>query len=306
MNLNKISSEELFLALKTRLQDDEKLQQQVNQLNIALKNVNQKLAESESLKSHFISNISNELVNPFTSILAIAENILSVEKENWKKVISMISLIHTEVFNLDFQLKNIFAAAKLEAGENNPEISLINIDLLIESIINSFKYETKKKHLSIEFNCINKSIENQIYFKSDAQKIHLLISNLLSNAIKFSYEDGLVQITATKEEKKLILTVQDFGQWISKSNELIIFDRFKRIDSGINSINRGHGLGLSIIKAITDILEGSIEFKSDLGKGTIFTIKINESDQETSGISIDADEIFFKDQQFWQLQLIRK
>jgi signal transduction histidine kinase len=298
MNLNKITGDELLNELKNRLQDNEILQQQVNQLNIALKTVNQKLAESEALKSHFISNISNELVNPFTSVMAIAENILSVEKENWKKVISMISLIHTEVFNLDFQLKNIFAAAKLEAGENSLEISLININSLFESIINSFKYETKKKRLTIEFNSLNKIIDSQIFFKSDAQKIHLLVSNLISNAIKFSYEDGLIIITATKDEKKIVVTVQDFGQGISKTNELIIFDRFKRIDTGINSINRGHGLGLSIIKAISDILEGEIEFSSELGKGTMFTITLNESIEETTGISIDADELFFKDEQF--------
>jgi signal transduction histidine kinase len=298
MNLNKIANEELLNELMARLQDKEILQQQINQLNIALKNVNQKLAESEALKSHFISNISNELVNPFTSVMAIAENILSVEKENWKKVISMISLIHTEVFNLDFQLKNIFAAAKLEAGETNPEITLINVDTLIESIVNSFKYETKKRHLTIEYKSLNKTIESQIYFKSDAQKLHLLISNLLSNAIKFSYEEGLIRIEADKNEKELIITVQDFGQGISKTNELIIFDRFKRVDAGINSINRGHGLGLSIIKALTDILEGNIEFSSELGKGTRFTIKIDESIQESSGISVDADELFFKDEKF--------
>jgi signal transduction histidine kinase len=253
MNINKISNDELIQELRTRLQDNEILQQQVNQLNIALKNVNQKLAESEALKSHFISNISNELINPFTSVLAIAENILSVDKENWKKVISMISIIHTEVFNLDFQLKNIFAAAKLEAGEISPEISLINIDMLIENIISSFKYESKKKHITINYNSINKAIDSVIFFKSDAQNIHLLLSNLISNAIKFSYDEGIICITANKDENKLLLSVQDFGQGISKTNEQLIFDRFKRVDSGINSINRGHGLGLSIIKAITEI-----------------------------------------------------
>jgi signal transduction histidine kinase len=298
MNLYKIANEELLHEITTRIQDKEILQQQINQLNIELKAVNQKLAESEALKSHFISNISNELVNPFTSVMALAENILSVEKENWKKVVSMVSLIHTEVFNLDFQLKNIFAAAKLEAGENNPEISLINIDTLIESIVNSFKYETKKKHITIKFKSLNKKIDSNIFFKSDAQKIHLLVSNLLSNAIKFSYDDGLILITATKDEKEINLCVQDFGQGISKTNELIIFDRFKRLDAGINSINRGHGLGLSIIKAITDILGGKIEFTSELGKGTTFSIVLNESVQEATGISIDADELFFKDDQF--------
>ena len=296
--LKDISTNDLILELKNRYQENQKDQQQIRELTAALKEVNLKLAESESLKSHFISNISNELVNPFTSVLAISENILGVEKENWKKVIHMVSLIHTEVFNLDFQLKNIFAAAKLEAGEIKPNITLINIDQLIQNIIDSFKYEARRKHLTIKYISENTPQGVGIFFKSDAEKVHLILSNLISNAVKFSYTEGTIIIKATKSESKLILEVTDEGQGISKANEQIIFDRFKRIDNGINSLNRGHGLGLSIIKAIIDMLEGKIEFNSTIGKGTTFRVYFYESDQEASGISTDADEIFFKEEQF--------
>jgi signal transduction histidine kinase len=291
-----LTNEKLLAELKSRLQDKEVYLEQANELNKVISELSQKLNESESLKSHFISNISNELVNPFTSIIALAENILGVEKENWKKVIQMVSLIHTEVFNLDFQLKNIFAAAKIEAGEVNPEITLINIDKLMQNLIQSFRYEANRKHLQIYYSCQNKLAETVLYFKSDAEKIHLLLSNLLSNAIKFSYDEGIIEIGAIKSEGNLILSVSDKGQGISRANEKIIYDRFKRLDNGINSINRGHGLGLSIIKAICDILRGKISFESELGKGTTFYLQLVESDLAATGISTDADEIFFKEE----------
>jgi signal transduction histidine kinase len=92
--------------------------------------------------------------------------------------------------------------------------------------------------------------------------------------------------------------VQDFGQGISQENESIIFDRFKRIDSGINSLNRGHGLGLSVNKAVLDILNGTISFSSRLKEGSTFIVTIPESTELSSGISTDANELFFKEEKF--------
>jgi signal transduction histidine kinase len=298
MNINELTKEELIRELQSKVQESEVLKQQLNQMNISLIEVNEKLTEAESLKSHFISNISNEIVNPFTSILALSDNILSVDKENWKKVISMVSIIRTEVFNLDFQLKNIFTAAKLEAGEIFPDVSNVNVPELISSLISTFKYEIRHKNLTIDYVNLNEPEENHVYFKTDAQKISLLLCNLISNAIKFSYDKGIIKISTRKNYGKLNITVQDFGQGISKTNEQIIFDRFKKLDSGINTLNRGHGLGLSIVKALVDILEGKISFKSDLGKGTQFSIIISESTKEIIGTSVDADELLFNDEKF--------
>jgi signal transduction histidine kinase len=296
--ISSLSNEELLTDLQKRLSESEFNHKQILELNHVIKDLNKKLHDSEALKSHFISNISNEIMNPFTSVLAISENILDVEKENWKKVIHMVSIIHTEVFNLDFQLKNIFAAAKLEAGENNLEITLINIDNLIQNIIALFKYEARSKHLQIEYLSENKDHKTELTFKSDAEKIHLILCNLLSNAIKFSYTEGKILLKSVKDGNSLVISVQDFGQGISKANEQIIFDRFKRVDSGINSMNRGHGLGLSIIKAILEMLDGKIMFKSASGKGTLFQLQLTESDKEITGTSSGADEFFFKEETF--------
>jgi signal transduction histidine kinase len=298
MDLSKASREMIISELEKQIEINKSSSEAVSKLEIALGLVNGKLEESEALKSHFISNICNELVNPFTSVLALAESILDVDKENWKRVLTMVALIHSEVFHLDFQLKNIFAAAKLEAGELSPETSTVDINSLINNVIETFKYDTRHKGLKIDFYSDNKNAPTKIFFNTDAEKLNLIISNLMSNAIKFSKNDGNIIIKVIRAFDKLIIEIQDFGIGISKENESIIFDRFKRVDSGINSINRGHGLGLSVNKALLDILEGTISFTSKPNEGATFIVNIPESKDRSAGISADANELFFKEEKF--------
>ncbi|MCX7986700.1 MAG: HAMP domain-containing histidine kinase [Bacteroidales bacterium] len=292
--MSRLSDQELIDELQRRFEENRKTIQELKELTEELKIVNKKLEESEALKSHFISNITNEIINPFTSILGLSRSILSVKKENWKKVISMVALIHSEAFNLDFQLRNIFLAAKIEAGEIYPEILNVDLKNLVKSVIDSFRIEAKKKNLSFEFNFeIVPEKGDVFYFKTDPEKVKLAIANLISNAIKFSYENGKIIIRVWKDDEMVHISVQDFGTGISEANQKIIFDRFKRLDSGINSLNRGHGLGLSINKAVIDLLQGKISIKSEINKGATFTISIPEAKTNIAGFSADGNEFLF-------------
>ena len=294
--MSDLTDKELIDELKKRFEQNKLSLGEVQELNEELSEMNRKLKDSETLKSHFISNITNEIINPFASILALSKNILSVKKGGWKKVISMVSLIYSEAFNLDFQLRNIFAAAKIEAGEIFLEILNVEIKNIIEGIIESFKYEYKKKKINIIVQFEIETEHNKpFFFKTDPEKIRLIIANLLSNAIKFSYEDNDIIINVKLDGKYLNIKVQDFGSGISHENQKIIFERFKRLESGINSIHRGHGLGLSINKALLDLLEGSVDIQSEIGKGSKFTISIPENESQVSGFAFDGNDMFFDD-----------
>jgi signal transduction histidine kinase len=298
--MSKLTDQELIVELQKRFEENTKSIQELKDLTEELKVVNRKLEESEALKSHFISNITNEIINPFTSILGLSRNILAVKKENWKKVISMVALIHSEAFNLDFQLRNIFLAAKIEAGEIYPEILNVDLKNLIKNILDAFRIESKKKNISIDFQFDIKPEKGIVfYFKTDPEKIRLALANLISNAIKFSYDDSKIVIRASKIKDIVNISVQDFGTGISEANQKIIFDRFKRLDSGINSLNRGHGLGLSINKAVIDLLQGKIEIKSEVNKGATFTLLVPEAKTNIAGFSTDGNEFLFDDEEIF-------
>ena len=188
--MKRIDDDDLLNELKIRFEEYRRTIDQHKVLTNELKEANKRLEESEAMKSHFISNITNEIINPFTSIMALSKSILKVDKENWKKVISMIALIHSEAFNLDFQFRNIFVAAKIEAGEIYPDISKINLRDLIKNLVDDFKLEAKKKnlHIVVDIDLPDES-EKLVYFKTDSEKLKLILSNLLFNAITFSYND---------------------------------------------------------------------------------------------------------------------
>ncbi len=293
---NKISDEQLLQELEKRFTDNKKSLVQLQKLTKQLKEVNAKLEESEALKTHFISNITNEIINPFAAILGLSRSILDAKRESWDKVISMVQLIHSEAFNLDFQLKNIFAAAKLEAGEWKPEIMNVDINQVIENTIQSFKYESDKKGVKLNYEIeVSPGIEKSFYFLTDPEKLRIILSNLVNNAIKYSHSDSEAIIKAWVEDNKLCISVTDFGIGVSEENQQIIFDRFKRLDTGINSVNRGHGLGLSVNKAIIDLLDGDISLDSKPEEKTVFTIKLPSGDMSDSidATSDDGNEFMF-------------
>ena len=292
--MSDLTDRELIEELKKRFDQNKKALAEVQHLNEELKKVNKKLEDSEALKSHFLSNITNEIINPFSSILGLAKNIMSLEKADWKKVQSMVSMIYHEAFNLDFQLRNIFVAAKIEGGEIYPEVLNVDVKQLVESVVDNFKYEMEKKGVTAECNFDLKPKKGDIYyFKTDPEKMKLIVTNHLSNAVKYSFEGGKIIINVWEEDEQLKISVKDFGTGISKENQRIIFDRFKKLDSGIDSIHRGHGLGLSINKGLLDLLDGDIDISTEEGKGSDFTVIIPEAKSNISGFAFDDNEMLF-------------
>ncbi len=299
MNKEIITDEFLLNELRKRFQEKEKAIGELESMTEELKNVNTKLKESEQLKSHFIANINNEIINPFASVLGLSRSILDVKANDWEKVKYMAKLIFVEAHNLDFQLKNIFAAAEIEAGRVYPQISNVNVVQVVRGVVDDFENDLNSKRLTVDIiNQTGLADKGTFFFKTDAEKFKLIISNLISNAIKFS-KGTTIEVSVSTEEKDLVVAIKDYGIGISDNNKKLIFDRFTRLDAGINSINRGHGLGLSVVKAFIDLFEGDIKIESQLGKGSTFTIVIPEPDgsQHIDGYSSEGNEIFFDDEE---------
>lgn len=206
----------------------------------------------------------------------------------------MAFLIYQEAFSLDFQLKNIFAAAEIEAGEALPQISNVNIIELTSGLIENYYNESQQKQINIELiDNISNDNKTPFLFKTDSEKLTIVLSNLLSNAIKYTNKKGKIVIEIKQEDNMLHISVKDNGIGISQKDQKVIYDRFKRLDDGINSLNRGHGLGLSINKAYIDLLDGELLLESTEEKGSIFTVILPESDIESDDLSSEGNEIFF-------------
>lgn len=263
----------------------ELLRKQITELNSEnedlarnLYKVNEKLHDSETLKGHFISNITNEIVNPFASVLALAENIKQLKPDEMGKAHRMAELIYEEAFHLDFQLKNIFAAALIEAGTEVPQIGEVRVNLLGNYMLNYFSSQLEKRKIKLAVTYSNQVVpETNIVFLSDREKLEMIVKNLVSNSIKYSPNDSEIHLEFIFENGKLFIEVTDQGKGIQADNREIIFDRFKQLDEKINSINTGHGLGLSIVQAYTELLGGKINLTENFPGGVRIMVAIPES-----------------------------
>jgi len=273
----------------------ENLKKENTYLSDQLLKLNQKLKESDAFKSHFISNITNEIINPFTSILGISKGIISLNEDKIGQIHSMSNLIYNEAFDLDFQLLNIFSAAIIESGEINLELSSINPEETINEIINSLRFKSEKKSQYIELHTANTLDYN---FITDKEKVNVIIKNVLSNAIIFGNEKSRIGVELKQNNDSLIIKVTNDGNLLNMDDLNEIFNRFSKLDKTINSVNQGHGLGLSVTKAYLEFLEGEIKAESSKENGNVFTITLPPA-QNSEDTLIREDDLFIDDSEIF-------
>ncbi len=299
--MKKLTDEEILAEMKRRFIENQRNISELKILNEQLMDVNLKLVESEKLKSHFLSNIRNEIINPLSSILSLSQSIATCDNTSHKTICDQAKFISDEAFNLNLQLNNIFASAEIEAGELLHEFYNVDIVGLIETELQRFKDFTAKRQLALDFENHLTTQDPTFTFRTNPEKIKMIISNLLVNAVCWSEGQYKVIIRAKTSENNLIIEVQDFGRGIAPENIPHIFDRFKQLDPNIYSENRGNGLGLSIVKAYIEFLEGSIEVKSELKKGSTFIVTLPQPPEgmETEGFSTGGQEFLFGDSEIF-------
>ncbi len=285
-----LSDSELLSEFKRRFSEKDSALKQLKDLNIELEKVNNKLKESESLKSHFISNIANEIVNPFASIIGLARNIINTDiATKPDAVLNIAKLIYNDAQSLDFQLKNIFMAAKLEAGEFEPFHSKIYIPSVIDEIKDDFSVEITDKKLNLEY-IQAETFDGFVISDNDAFK--LVLSNLISNAIKFSDNNETIEIISDKNSDFWTVKILNLGQSISTEDKQKIFERFHKAEKSVHSLNKGQGLGLSVVQEITSLFGGSIDlYETD--NAIVFECKFPVEDENIYDVSLSSNEVLF-------------
>jgi len=268
--MNKLTDEQLVEALKERVALNRKSLYDLKAVTRQLEVTNRKLQESEALKGHFLANIRNEINNPLTAILGLARQ-MSQRELGFKEVSNMAKMIHAEAFNLDFQLQNIFLAAELEAGESMPSYARLDVVGVFDGIMEMLNllYEEKKIAVKMEG-------PSSLVFVSDPQKLHAIMINLLANAFEFSPAGSEVFVRLECSENGLKITVDNPGPGIDPRHQHLIFDRFRQLETGTTKTHRGHGLGLSVTKALAELLNGSISLMTERVEGCCVTIHLPE------------------------------
>lgn len=286
-----MTDEELLDELRERLGEKNKALFDLQGANRNLETVNEKLEESERLKSNFLSNIRNEINNPLTALIGLSSELTTPEGLDPDRLKMIAEMINSEAISLDFQIRNIMTAADLEAGEAELHITKTEISSLIDECLNNLSPAIRDYGVEIK-----KDGPAELWINTDKDKLCIIIINLMSNAIVFNREGGTVGINYGSVDDNIFLAISDEGIGIAQEHHREIFDRFRQLDTGVNKKYKGHGLGLSVVRSGVDLLNGAVEIDSTPGEGSTFTITVPaNAGMEIEGTFSEGSEIFFED-----------
>jgi len=268
-----------------------------------------KIIEIDKAKTEFFSNLSHELRTPLNVILGSIqlmeryseENIYNINDE---KVIRNISVTKQNCNRLLRLVNNLIDITKLDAKAYSINLKNLNLINIIEEITISVSEYIQNKGIHLTFDT---DIE-ELIIACDDDKIERIMLNLLSNAIKFSPEGGNILVSISHDKDFISIEVIDSGIGIPPHKEGEIFKRFCQVNDLFSRKHEGSGIGLNLVKALVEMHGGTIGFKSKLGAGTTFTVKLPITTVAEGGvyeeypsdkshverINIEFSDIYFK------------
>lgn len=237
-----------------------------------LEQVNQRLTDDNRFKSDFLAMMSHELRTPLAASMAFSGILKERQSSHNEEVEKLWHEVEANNRTLLSLINNILEMARIDAGKEQLQVGLVDIGDLVGMLQASIEPLAQQKGLSMHY-LIDEGVP---LFVADAEKLRRIIENLASNAIKFTAEGGTIEVAVhyNATEKRVIFKVADTGIGIAEENHRRIFDRFTQADESAEHTSGGSGLGLALVKELTEMHRGQVSVDSTPGKGSVFTVDI--------------------------------
>ncbi len=236
---------------------------------------NQMISELASLKTRYFANISHEFRTLITLIKSPIEKLIG-ESQIPRKNLKDLEMIRRNAGRLIELVNQLLDLSKLDRGKMTIQLMEANVFDLIHTIAVSFTSVAEVKGICYSYDIPSRDNCDWI----DHDKIEKITNNLLSNAFKFTGEGGKVMLCAERKDAMngspalLEVCVSDTGSGISEEEQHKIFDRFYQAENNLSRSYGGTGLGLALSHDLAHLLKGSLEVRSELGKGSTFILKV--------------------------------
>ena len=279
INLEKIIYLEDWTSSDKRVRIGDKY---INLLFVPYKDNNQKAAgviaviqditehvKLDNMRKEFVADVSHELKTPITSIMGYADTLLEGEYDDATKT-KFLNVIASEARRMAKLVTDLLALSKYDTNKNKIEKTEFDLGELVKKCQEKLQIEIDKKHHKVE----NLVTANVPLVYADKSGIERVVLNILSNSIKYTKEKGTIKIYVGFVYNDAYIKIIDNGIGIPEEDLSRIFERFYRVDKARSRELGGTGLGLSIAKEILNQNNGSIDIKSEVGKGTEVVIRV--------------------------------
>jgi two-component system phosphate regulon sensor histidine kinase PhoR len=222
----------------------------------------------ENMRRDFVANVSHELRTPLSIFRGYLETLLDDPHQPPGELLRILEIMERHSNRLNALVEDVLSLARLESPGMELDISEIELPELLHSIMRDWEKRLAAKQLKSHLNFPG----NLPRLPGDETRLQELIYNLLDNAVKYSKPGGTVFLRAELADGFVRISVADQGPGISPDDLPRIFERFYRADKSRSGEQPGTGLGLSIVKHIAQLHGGTVEAKSELGKGTTISV----------------------------------
>ena len=236
-----------------------------------LEETNRKLIELDRLKSRFFANISHELRTPLTLLLSPLETLLQRFGSAFDDgAHELLATMHANGMRLLKLINDLLDLIRLEAGRMEIKNEPLEVADFIKGLASAARQVAEDKHIKLE---THTDLRLGVV-AADSDKLEKVVLNLLFNALKFTPDGGRVELRAEKQGEKFAFIVNDNGIGIAEKNLPFVFDRFWQADSSSQRKYQGVGIGLALVKELTEMMHGTVAVESQEGKGTTFTVRL--------------------------------
>lgn len=231
----------------------------------------QPIEKSYQQMQNFTSDVSHELRTPLAAVNARIEIILENDElfsENTRNVLASVKHQNNRLVEL---IQDLLLLSRLEQKTITTKKQACCLNVLIEDLVEEYSALANMSSLKLNSFIL---VDKDLYVMGDEDQLLRLFSNLIANAIQYTPAEGDISLTLKIHKNDAILEVKDTGIGITLDEQQMIFDRFYRVNSDRSRSSGGSGLGLAIAKVITVAHKGNIKVKSELGKGSTFTVNL--------------------------------
>jgi signal transduction histidine kinase len=218
----------------------------------------------------FVADASHELRTPLSVMLSSIDAIeMTIDGKQDDLVRKMLFNMKDEVKRMTGLVSDLLTLARSDSGKIERNDEVLDFKKIAQKAMDSMKQLAEEKHIRLHFHT-----PGTLIGQGDEHRLMQLLYILLDNALKYTPDGGEVELTLSRKQDDLTIKVRDTGIGIRPEEQPFIFDRFYRADKARSRLEGSYGLGLSIAKWIVDIHQGTIDVKSEYGKGSTFFIKL--------------------------------
>lgn len=225
---------------------------------------------AEAIRRDFVANASHELKTPVSTIIASAEALQIAVDRGDETAPSFARHIEESARQLDRMVGDLLDLSRLE--RETPDLAPVRLDLVVQDEVQGIEPMSAEKSISVELRTA------PVLVAGNHRDLATAVRNLLENAIHYSDDGGKISVTVSEGDGGAVLSVQDSGDGIPRRDLDRVFERFYRVDSARSRATGGTGLGLAIVKHVAESHGGSVAVESELGRGSMFTMRIPLAD----------------------------